>query len=29
MKLDHKGWAFLILIVGGLVIGSYMLGMQR
>jgi len=29
MKLDHKGWAFLILIVGGLVIGSYMLGMQQ
>ncbi len=29
MKLDHKGWALLILVVGGLVLGSYMLGRQQ
>ncbi|HFQ91501.1 MAG TPA: regulator [Chromatiales bacterium] len=29
MKLDHKGWALLVLVVGGLVLGSYMLGRQQ
>ncbi len=29
MNLDHKGWALLILVVGGLVVGSYMLGSRQ
>ena len=28
MKLDHKGMAILILVIGGIVIGSYKLGEQ-
>ncbi|HHH36939.1 MAG TPA: regulator [Gammaproteobacteria bacterium] len=29
MNLDHKGWAMLTLVVGGLVVGSYMLGSRQ
>ncbi len=29
MNLDHKGWALLILVVGGLVVGSYKLGSRQ
>ncbi len=29
MNMDHKGWAMLVLVVGGLVVGSYMLGVRQ